>query len=88
MPINTHVARIGLIRVDPLGNIVSKNDTIKTVLNSSEEHRILEDANIPNSMGNPTIEDYLEAEGSDDFILGHISQNLIVTYSAADINAA
>jgi len=87
MAITSHIVRIGEVRLDALGNIVKKTDSIKEVMTSTRVDRILEDINVPNSIGNPSVEDYLTAEAADNFILGHISQNLIVTYSATDINA-
>jgi hypothetical protein len=49
---------------------------------------IMADAGIPNSAGNPTVKAYVEAEAASGFIATHISFRRVITYSAADLNAA
>lgn len=46
------------------------------------------DAGIPNTTGNPTLEDYLEAEAGDDYILNLLTESSVITISVADMNAA
>lgn len=91
MAIPTHVAQIGLVQVAPDGTVFRKNSaainqfldrndgTLSPKLSFSTEHRILEDAAIPNSVGFPTIKAYIEAEAEDDFQLMHLDQYIIVT---------
>lgn len=89
MAIGIHIANIKLMNVTRAGVVVDKNvATIGQVANSSSEPRVMEDSSIPNTSGNPSIKDYLELEAGNDYILKHIDQTYIVTYSAADINGA
>ena len=91
MAIGIHVVHTRFIGVDPIGNVVDKNvssTTLKQVLSSSHEHRVIPDAAIASSAGNPTIKEYLEAEAAANYILGYISQNMIVTYDAGNLNSA
>lgn len=83
MAISVHVARVGFFNVDNVGNVLKKDDvsvSLKQQLQTSIDHRVIEDAVIPNSSGNPTVKTYLEAEAGDDFVLYHMDQNTIVTY--------
>lgn len=83
MAIGIHVARIGVFNVDATGVVRKKDDpsvTIRQQLETSIDHRVIEDSLIPNSSGNPTVKAYLEAEADDDFVLQHIDQNSIITY--------
>jgi len=75
-----HIARVSLIPASPSGSIVNKNNaTIQEVLNATQEPRIIQDDNIPNSTGNPVIKTYLEAEENSGFYLVHIDQYMIIT---------
>lgn len=74
-----HVVRIGLVHVGPQGTIMEEGQAINAKLDFSTEHRVFPKSGVPNSTNYPTIEDYIEAEAVDDFILRHLSQNLIVT---------
>ena len=90
MAIGIHVARVAFVKVDGTGNVLSKEDpsvTLKQQMTGSHDHRIIVDSAIPNSVGNPTMKAYLEAEANDDYVANHVSQNLIVTYSVPDMNA-
>jgi len=81
---NIHVARISIMQVDNIGNIVDKNtSTIGQQLRTQMSHRIITDAGIPNSAGNPDVKTYLEAEAADNYILNYMDQNMIVTYEQA-----
>ena len=91
MAIGIHVVRVGFLKVDALGNVIDKEDSstpLASHLSSSHDHRVIADAAIANSTANPDIKTYLEAEANNDYVLGHISQNMIVTYSAGDLNSA
>ncbi len=91
MAVGIHLVNVQFIGVDAVGNVVDKNDrstAITQVLNTSHEHRVIPDAAVPNSSGYPTIKAYLELEAASNYILAHLSQNMIITYSAADLNSA
>jgi hypothetical protein len=76
-----HVARIALLPVNPLGAVLDKNTaTIAQMTQASTEERVLVDADIPNSVGNPTPTEYLKLEAADDYTLRHIDQTYIITY--------
>lgn len=83
MAMNVHVARVGFLKVDGLGNVVSKDDvsgTLASQLSGSHEHRVIEDSSIANTSGNPTVKAYLELEAADDYVLNHMDQTTIITY--------
>jgi hypothetical protein len=83
MAIQVHVARVAFLQVNAVGTVVSKDavDTpLSEHLSGSHEHRLLEDTNIPNTSGNPTVKTYLESEASDDYVLNYMDQNTIITY--------
>lgn len=76
-----HVARIHLMQVNSTGGIVDKNNTsIDGMLRTSTEHRVVADATIPNTAGNPTVKTYLELEEAGGFRMVYMDQNTIVTY--------
>lgn len=84
MAVDIHVARIGVFNVDRNGQRIDKSTTtLRGSLQTSIDHLIIEDSNIPNTAGNPTIKQYLELEAADGYVANHISQNLIVTYDSA-----
>lgn len=83
MAINIHVARVAFLKVDAIGNVVSKDSKTNTLamqLSGSHEHRILQDDAIANTVGNPTVKRYLELEASIDYIMQYMDQNTIITY--------
>ena len=76
-----HVVIIGMKLVDSLGGILDKESiTIAQRMSSTSELRIYEDAVIPSSTGYPTIKTYIEREAVAGYVLGHISQNYVITY--------
>ena len=77
-----HVVRVGLIKIGPQGGVIEEGQAISAKLEFSTEHRVFPNDNAPNSADHPTIEAYIEAEAIDDFILRHMSQNIIVTIKA------
>lgn len=83
MAIGVHVAHTGFFNVDGAGNVVKKDDpnvTMRQQMETSSQHRVIEDQGIPNTVGNPTVKAYIEAEASDDYVLEHIDQTTIITY--------
>lgn len=89
MSIACHIVRVSLKTVNDLGQPVDKTTaSIQGMLHTHSEHRVYPSESSPNSANYPTIETYLQAEAADDFILGFMDQGIIVTYAAADINAA
>ncbi|MDB4489994.1 LamG domain-containing protein [bacterium] len=80
--VSVHIARVAAVSVDVLGNVLDKDNgsvTIAQYLKTSLEHRMVIDAAIPNTAGNPTIKSYLEAEAADDYVIVHMDQNTIFT---------
>jgi len=79
-----HTARIAVFNVDPVGNIVKKDDpnvSIKQQMQTQMSHLIIEDSAIPNSIGNPTVKAYIEAEAASDYVIHRMGQTEITTYS-------
>jgi len=65
------------------GSIINKNSSatsIKSVLTSSSQVRVLPTDDVPNSSGYPTIKEYILAEASDNYIVHHIDNTMIITY--------
>lgn len=84
MAIPTHVAIIGPVQVPTgtSGSIQIKDDRgyrLADAKNHSSQMRVLVDPEIDNTAGNPTIKDYIELEGADDFQLMHVDQTFIIT---------
>jgi len=78
-----HVARVAFLKVNALGQVVSKDDGANTIamqLSGSHEHRVLADNAIINTAANPTVKRYLELEAGDNYILQYLDQNTVVTY--------
>jgi hypothetical protein len=76
-----HVARIALMPVNAAGAVVVKNQaTIREMMDTSSEERVMTDPLLPHTVGNPTPKAYLELEAGDDFLLYHIDQTYIITY--------
>lgn len=83
MAISVHVARVTVLSVDHLGNVLKKDDpsiTLKQHLSTSMEHRVLEDAAIPSTANNPSVKAYIEAEAASNYVLQYMDQTTIVTY--------
>lgn len=74
-----HVVSIGYVKVRTGGGVVQKQSTISENLSFDREFRVLENSNVPNSVGSPTLETYLSLEAAAGFIPNHISQSLVVT---------
>ena len=66
--IGIHVARVGFLAVDAMGNVIDKESDSTTIgdviKGSSHEHRVLADSGIPNTVNKPTVKAYLEAEAA------------------------
>lgn len=83
MAVGIHVVRVGFLKVDGTGNVIDKNSPTTTIgdhLAGSHDHRVIPDANVPNSANHPTVKAYLEAEAGDDYVLEYQDQNTIITY--------
>ena len=86
MAIGVHIVHVGLIPVNELGAVVNKmSATIQQMITSSSEHRVMESASVPNSAGNPTVDNYITAEADDGYVVYHLDQYTIVTYAIADL---
>ena len=89
MAIGVHAVTTGLKNISPTGTVINKtSSTIGQVITSTSDHRVLLNVSVPNSAGFPTIEQYIAAEALDDYVVYHMDQYCIVTYSQADINDA
>lgn len=84
MAIIVHVAHVALRKINSVsGDVLTKDNTTETLKQHMQfdlQHRVIEDANIPNTSGSPTVDDYLAAEAAGDFVLQHMDQGMIVTY--------
>lgn len=87
-----HVAHIALMHIDSVTGDVIRKDTaaikdfttqtqpiISRPREFSTEHRVVEDATNTNTLGNPTIADYLTLEDGDGLMLVHMDQTFIIT---------
>jgi hypothetical protein len=84
-----HVVQVNLIKFDQEGNVLDGKSTIGARTEFSTEHRVMMNANVPNTFGEdsegnpiptyPTIESFIVAEAADGFILQHMDQFTIVT---------
>lgn len=76
-----HIARVDLMHVTSGGAVKKKsNMTIGEVARATHEHRIIENTHLaPNSVGNPTIENYIAAEYDDGFKIKYMDQYIIIT---------
>lgn len=80
----THVVRMSLVQVLATGAIKTDNAmSIGEKITANTEVRVRPKSTVPNSADYPTIEDYIEAEGADGFVLVHLDQTYIVTHSSA-----
>ncbi len=77
-----HVATKTLM---PIINGAPYNNNTITIMQkaqSTTEERMMVDTTIPNTVGNPTIKAYLEAEDADGYVLTHMDQTYVITVSA------
>lgn len=83
MAFSIHIARVAVLNVDHLGNVLKKDDpnvTLRQQLQTHMDHRVLADSAIPNSANNPAVKDYIEAEAASNYVVQHIDQTTIITY--------
>ena len=76
---DVHTASIGLVKIGPVGNIITEGEAISARLNFSTEHRILPDKSNPNTNNYPTIEQYVALEATNLYEVRHLDQYTIVT---------
>jgi hypothetical protein len=79
------IAYVKPVNINAVGQVVDKNDpstTTSSIMNSQTEMRVIPGPHSPNSHDFPTIEAYLIREDSDAFVLNHMDNNMIVTYSS------
>lgn len=86
MAVSIHYVNVGLVHVDALGNVVSKDSTtttLKDMMTANTEHRVIPRttgaASSPNSAGYPTVAEYLALEAAADHALAYMDQYTIVT---------
>lgn len=76
-----HVAYIGMININSLGNVVDRTTaSIAEVAASSVQPRVIYDATYaPNAVNNPTVEEYLTLEDSAGFTIVAVTNTMIIT---------
>lgn len=77
-----HVQRIKLMQIDSTGKVVDKNDratTIKTMMTTGTEPRVMPDPLNANTNNSPTIEAYLILEDAVGYKLAHLDQTFVIT---------
>lgn len=78
------IAYVKPVNINPVGQIVDKNlntTTISSVMQTETQMRVTPGPLSPNSHDHPTIEQYLIREDADSFVLNHMDNNMIITYS-------
>lgn len=81
----TRVARLQLMNINSVTGRpylrVSPNEflPVKGVLSFRTEHRVIEDPNLPNSTGYPTVEEYLNRESGDGLRPVQVDQTMVIT---------
>ena len=73
MAITTHLATLAYVDQD-------------SDISTTREKRIVVDVGLANTAGNPTLEDYLELEAADNFLLSLLTDTKVLTVNAEDIN--
>lgn len=77
-----HIVNVAPMKISTSSGLkLAPSDTIKSHLLSSTEVRVVENQSVPNSIGNPTIEEYLRLEALSDYVVYHIDQTYIITYA-------
>lgn len=82
MALNVHVARVGIFNVDSSGTRIDKsnpNTSINQLKSTRQDALVIQDANIANTSGYPTIKAYLEAEASSGYELLYMDASFIIT---------
>jgi hypothetical protein len=84
MPVEIHVARHGLLHKSRTsGKIFSSSHapgvTIKDALKSDIDDRMIDEGDIPNAAGNPTVKEYLNLEAGSGFQFQHLDQTYVIT---------
>ena len=80
--IPTHVVYVKPTNVDALGNVVLKDSpstTIKQMMGTNTEMRIVPDISAPNSATSPSIQAYIYAEAALGYKVMYIDNTIIVT---------
>lgn len=82
MSFGVHIVNTGLFKVDATGNVVLKDDsaTLRQHLSTGMEHRVIPSADVPTSVGYPTVKEFLVLEAAAGYVLNHMDQTTIVTY--------
>jgi len=86
---SVHIAYIAPMTVDAAGNVRIRSDlTIGEALGASQQLRVVEDSQIPNTVGSPTIEDYIRLEDASGYTLLYLSNTMVVTGTTATESAS
>jgi len=88
---SVHYVNVGFFAVNSITGTIIKKDlsstTINQMKNTSHQHLIIVNSNVPNSAGNPTVEAYLRLEAASKYVLNYMDQNTIITYNQTDLNS-
>ena len=74
-----HVVTHGLLRTKSDGSLMPGNASIQDRLTFDIQDRVIEVADSPNSVGSPTVKDYLILEEASGFFFEHMDQTYIIT---------
>jgi hypothetical protein len=80
-----HIAYVRPVDINSVGTVVdrnSKSTTLFSLTDTEKQMRVIPGSLSPNAHDYPTIETYLVRENSGGFILNHMDNNMIVTYSS------
>jgi len=91
MAIGVHFVRLGLFTVDINGARIDKSGlgaSTNTMKSTSMEFLVIPDASVPNSSGYPTMKEYIKQEADDNYVVSHIDQSIIITYTQSQVNSA
>jgi hypothetical protein len=84
MAVGVHLVNVELVRVNSItGDVLATSSgehTIREHLNYESQIRVIPNDSIPNSVGRPTVPEYLSGEAADAYVLEHIDQSTVVTY--------
>lgn len=87
MAVGCHVVFVTPTRVNSITGAVvdidSQTATLKDHMQTHTEPRVVVNAAVPSSATRPTIEQYLELEAAGNYVLGSLTQTMIVTYDSA-----
>lgn len=82
---SVRIATVAQFAIDIYGRVISKSsptEPLLSLLDCSYELRIVENWRNPNTLGNPTVKEYIEREAADDYIVFDMGPNSVTTVAA------